>query len=93
VKISWASEVHAYNPSYLGGRDQEDRGLKPAWQIVQETLSQKYPTLKKEAGGMAQVVAHLLSKREAQSSNPGTTPPPKKGGKLKYNSQTLYFRI
>jgi hypothetical protein len=22
--------AHAYNPSYSGGRDQEDRGLKPA---------------------------------------------------------------
>jgi hypothetical protein len=22
--------AHAYNPSYLGGRDQEDRSLKPA---------------------------------------------------------------
>jgi hypothetical protein len=23
--------AHAYNPSYLGGRDQEDCGLKPVW--------------------------------------------------------------
>jgi hypothetical protein len=23
--------THAYNPSYSGGRDQEDRGSKPAW--------------------------------------------------------------
>jgi hypothetical protein len=23
--------AHAYNPSYSGDRDQEDRGLKPAW--------------------------------------------------------------
>jgi hypothetical protein len=23
--------AHACNPSYLGGRDQEDRSLKPAW--------------------------------------------------------------
>jgi hypothetical protein len=23
--------AHACNPSYLGGRDQEDRGSKPAW--------------------------------------------------------------
>jgi hypothetical protein len=23
--------VHAYNPSYLGGKDQENRWLKPAW--------------------------------------------------------------
>jgi hypothetical protein len=23
--------AHACNPSYSGGRDQEDQGLKPAW--------------------------------------------------------------
>jgi hypothetical protein len=23
--------AHAYNPRYLGGRDQEDHGSKPAW--------------------------------------------------------------
>jgi hypothetical protein len=23
--------AHAYNPSYSGGRDQEDHGSKPAW--------------------------------------------------------------
>jgi hypothetical protein len=23
--------AHAYNPSYSGGRDQEDYGSKPAW--------------------------------------------------------------
>jgi hypothetical protein len=28
---SWVLVAHACNPSYLGGRDQEDRGLKPAW--------------------------------------------------------------
>jgi hypothetical protein len=32
VKIifCWASVAHACNPSYLGGRDQEERGSKPA---------------------------------------------------------------
>jgi hypothetical protein len=34
--------VHAYSPSYSGGRDQEDRGGKPAW-----TNSLKDPILKK----------------------------------------------
>jgi hypothetical protein len=28
---SWVRVAHACNPSYSGGRDQEDRGLKPAW--------------------------------------------------------------
>jgi hypothetical protein len=30
--------AHACHPSYSGGRDQEDQGLKPAQQVVQETL-------------------------------------------------------
>jgi hypothetical protein len=25
------TQAHACNPSYLGGRDQENLGLKPAW--------------------------------------------------------------
>jgi hypothetical protein len=29
-KYSWALVPHTCNPSYSGGRDQEDRGLKPA---------------------------------------------------------------
>jgi hypothetical protein len=28
---NWVTVAHAYNPSYSGGRDQEDCGLKPAW--------------------------------------------------------------
>jgi hypothetical protein len=30
-QVCWALVVHAWNPSYLGGRDQADRGSKPAW--------------------------------------------------------------
>jgi hypothetical protein len=26
-----APVAHTYNPSYLGGRDKEDQGSKPAW--------------------------------------------------------------
>jgi hypothetical protein len=38
--------VHAGNPSYSGGRDQEDRGLKPAQansskDLISKKLSQK----------------------------------------------------
>jgi hypothetical protein len=40
----WALVAHACNPSYSGGRDQEDHGSKPAGQTVRETLSQKKPT-------------------------------------------------
>jgi hypothetical protein len=34
--------AHAYNPSYLEGRDQEDLGSKPAW-----ANSSRKPYLKK----------------------------------------------
>jgi hypothetical protein len=47
--------AHTYNPSYSGGRDQEDHGSKPDGQIVLETQSQKNPSQKK-AGGMTQGV-------------------------------------
>jgi hypothetical protein len=52
-QASWALVAHAYNPSYSGDRDQLDRGSKPAWQIVCETLSLKYLT-QKMAGGVTQ---------------------------------------
>jgi hypothetical protein len=32
--------AQACNPSYFGGRDQKDHGLRPAEQIVHETLPQ-----------------------------------------------------
>jgi hypothetical protein len=47
--------THACNPGYSEGRDQEDGGSKPAWEIVHETLSRKYLT-QKRADGMAQGV-------------------------------------
>jgi hypothetical protein len=40
---SWVLVVHAYNPNYLGDRDQEDDSSRPA-QAKSETLSQKYST-------------------------------------------------
>jgi hypothetical protein len=39
-----------YNPSYSGGRDQEDRGLKPAGQTVFKTLSRKKKKSQKGRG-------------------------------------------
>jgi hypothetical protein len=45
--------AHSYNPSYSGGRDQEDHSSKPAGQIVHETISRK-KTITKRAGGVAQ---------------------------------------
>jgi hypothetical protein len=34
--LSRAPVAHTYNLSYLGGRDYEDHGSKPAWAIVHE---------------------------------------------------------
>jgi hypothetical protein len=45
--------AHTCNPSYPGGRDQEDCGSKPAQEIARETLSQKTQH-KNRAGGVAQ---------------------------------------
>jgi hypothetical protein len=45
--------THAYNPSYKGGRDQEDLVQRQSRQIVCETLSQKNSS-QKSAGGVAQ---------------------------------------
>jgi hypothetical protein len=36
--------AHTHNPSYLGGRDQEDHSSRPAPGEKSKTLSQKYPT-------------------------------------------------
>jgi hypothetical protein len=45
-----APVAHTCNPRYSGGRDQRDRGSKPAQQIVHETLSRKNPSQKRAAG-------------------------------------------
>jgi hypothetical protein len=50
--------AHAYNPSYSGGRDQEDHSSKPGG----KTLTQKNPS-QKSAGGVAQGVGPVLKKK------------------------------
>jgi hypothetical protein len=47
------------DPSYLRGRDQEDRGSKQPRQIVLETLSQKKNHQGKKKGGRAGRMAHV----------------------------------
>jgi hypothetical protein len=44
IKSGHSIMVHSCNPSYSGGRDQEDWGLKPAWANSCETLSWKNPS-------------------------------------------------
>jgi hypothetical protein len=46
---------HAYNPSYSGGKDQEDCSLKPAWANSSWDPILKKPS-QKRAGGVAQGV-------------------------------------
>jgi hypothetical protein len=41
--LSWVPVAHTYNPSYSGGRDQEDHGSKPA-----QANSSRGPILKKK---------------------------------------------
>jgi hypothetical protein len=44
---SWAPVAHACNPSYARGRDQEDRGLKPAEEhSLQDPISKELTTKK-----------------------------------------------
>jgi hypothetical protein len=59
--------AHACNPSYSGGRDQEDWGLKPAWQIVPETLSRKCPTLKRIWQSVRPWVQALVHQKKKKS--------------------------
>jgi hypothetical protein len=58
--------AHACNPSYTGGRDQENCSLRPA-----QANSLRDPILKtqKRAGGVAQMVECLPSKMKPLGSN------------------------
>jgi hypothetical protein len=51
---SWAPVAHTCNPSYSGGRDQEDRGSKPAPANGFLDPISKIPNTKR-AGGVVQV--------------------------------------
>jgi hypothetical protein len=50
---SWAPVAHACNPSYSGGRDQEEHSLKPAWANSSQNPISKIPNTKR-ASGVAQ---------------------------------------
>jgi hypothetical protein len=45
--MGWAPVAHACNLSYSGGRDQEDRGLKPAQANSSRDPISKKPITKK----------------------------------------------
>jgi hypothetical protein len=52
----WAPLSHAYNPSYSGGRAQEDLGSKSTLANSLRDPIWKIPNTKNRAGGMAQAV-------------------------------------
>jgi hypothetical protein len=55
--FSRASVAHTCNPSYSGGRDWEDRSLRPALANGSRDSILKNPS-QERAGGMAQGVGH-----------------------------------
>jgi hypothetical protein len=75
--------AHAYNPSYSGGRVQENHSLKPAWANSSRDPILKNPSHKNMAGRVAQgegpelqkkkkkIVAPVLQKKYSKISNPG----------------------
>jgi hypothetical protein len=61
--------AHIYNPSYLGERDQEDQGLRPARANSLQNPFLKIPNIKM-AGGVAQMIECLPSKYKGSESKP-----------------------
>jgi hypothetical protein len=47
LTVNQALVVHAYNPSYSGGRDQEDHSSKPDWANSSQDPISKTPSTKK----------------------------------------------
>jgi hypothetical protein len=45
--LSWGLVAYTCNPSYPGSRDQEDRGLKPAWENSKNQSQKKKKITKK----------------------------------------------
>jgi hypothetical protein len=82
---SQAPVTHARNPSYSGGRDQEDHYLKPGREDSSRDSILK--NTQKRAGGVAQAIEHLPSKCEALSSTVGTVLQKKKKKKKKKKLQ------
>jgi hypothetical protein len=48
LTLKRAPVAHAWNPSYSGGKDQEDLSLKPAWgNSSRDPISKRKPFMKK----------------------------------------------
>jgi hypothetical protein len=64
--------VHAFNPSYSGGRDQKAQSSRSAWTNSSQDPISIIPNTK-EDWQATQVVEYLPPKSEALSSNASTT--------------------
>jgi hypothetical protein len=57
--------AHVYNPSYSGGREQEDGDSKSAWaNSSQDPILKKKNITKKRAGGVAQGVGSEFKQKK-----------------------------
>jgi hypothetical protein len=73
VVLCWVPVAYTCNPNYLGGRDQEDRGWKPAWaKSLWDPISKILNT--KRADGVAQGVGPDFKSQQCS--------PPKKHGRV-----------
>jgi hypothetical protein len=76
--------AHTCNPSYSGGRDQEDQGAKPAW----ANSSRKNPA-QKRAGGVAQDVGPEFKPQHHKTKNKKTYPVKSCEGLCNFDSSLL----
>jgi hypothetical protein len=65
--------VYNYNPSCLGGTDQEDYGLRPAKEEKKKQDHYISEISNTEEGWRSRSSGRIPSKHEALSSNPSTT--------------------
>jgi hypothetical protein len=65
--------AHACNPSYSGGRDQEDLGSKPAWANRSRDPIPKNPS-QKRAGGVVQKKKKKTRKEKEKWRKSSTAP-------------------
>jgi hypothetical protein len=67
--------AHACHPSFSGGRDQEDRGLKPAQaNSSRDPILKKKSHHKKRAGGVVQCVGPEFKPSAAKKKRTGGVP-------------------
>jgi hypothetical protein len=69
VASSWAPVAHAYNPSYSGGRDQEDSGSRLVQANSWWDLILKKPITKERADEVAQGVGPEFRPQFAKNKN------------------------